>query len=119
MIVKIARDPREFESAFYHSQWRVAVPIQNAIRKRAVVCPDTHGDPPLLAKIDKGRKPLPNPIQLARVLLIGVFADNEFLRIGVIARVDPHLFHPFGRLHCCFGLEMDVGDNRHIAAALT
>ena len=118
VIIQVARDPRELERALDHSQRRVAVPIQDAVRKRAVICPDAHGNPAFLAKIDKWRKALANPIQLRGVLLIGVFADDEFLGVGVVARVNPHLLDPFRSFDRRFRFEMDVGDNRHIAAAL-
>src|SRR5262249_1656682 len=45
-------------------------------------------------------------------------ADDELFRIGVIARVDPHLVHPFCGFHCCLGFEMDICDDRDVAAAL-
>ena len=51
-------------------------------------------------------------------MLVGVFADDELLRVRVIAGVNPHLVYPFGRFHRCVGFEMDVGDDRHIAPAL-
>ena len=72
---------------------------------------------PLLAKLDQRRKALTNPIQLRGVLLVRVFANHEFLRVRVIAGIDPHLLHPFCGFHCCFGFEMDIRDDRHIAAA--
>ena len=87
-------------------------------RKRAVIRPDAHRDAALLAKFDQRRKPLANPRQLGCVLLIGVFADHELLRVGVIAGIDPHLVDPFGRFHRGLGFEMDIRDDRHIAAAL-
>ena len=51
-------------------------------------------------------------------MLIGVLDDLEFLRVGVITRIDPDFVDPFGRFHRRLGLEMNVGNDRHVAAAL-
>ena len=60
MVIEIARNQGEFERALYHSEGRVAVPIQDAIGKRAVIRSNTHRDAAFLAKIYKWRKSLPN-----------------------------------------------------------
>src|SRR5438552_7199398 len=83
-----------------------------------MVGPDPHGNSTLFAKIDKWREPLPDSIQLGRVLFVRIFANEEFLRVGVIAGVDPDFVYPFGRFHRGFGFEMDIGHDWHIAAAL-
>ena len=47
-----------------------------------------------------------------------VYSTNfELLRVGVVAGIDAHLLHPFRRFHRGLGLEMNVGDDRHVAAA--
>ena len=79
MIVQIACDPGKFERAFHHAQRSVAVTIQDAIRKRAVIRSDAHCYPAFFAKIDQRRKTLPNPRQLRPVLLVGILADDELL----------------------------------------
>ena len=79
MVVEITRDPRELERALHHPERCVAVAIHNAVRERAMVRPYSHGDTALLAKIDKRREPLADPIQLRCVLLVGVFANDKFL----------------------------------------
>ena len=118
MIVEIARDPRELERTFHHAEGRVAVAIQDSVRKRAVVCPDPHRDPARVAQPDQRRKALADSLQLRCVLFVRVFADDEFFRICVIARVNSDLLHPFRRFHCGLWLEMNVGHDWHIAAAL-
>ena len=118
MVIQVACYPSKLERAFNHPQRRVAVAIQDAIRKRAVVRSDTHGDPAFHAKIDQRGKPLANTRQLGCVLLIRVFADDELFRIRVIAWVDTHLVHPFCGFHRCLRLKMDIRDDRHIAVAL-
>ena len=40
---------------------------------------------------------------------------GKFLGVGVIAGIDADDLDPFHRFHRGFGLEMDVGDNRHEA----
>src|SRR5438477_9302199 len=80
---------------------------------------DSHGDAALLAKFDQRRESLADPIQLGRVLFVGVFTNNEFLRVGVVARIDPDFVDPVGRFHRRFRFEMNIGHDRHIAAALT
>ena len=42
----------------------------------------------------------------------------EFLGVGVVAGIDSDLVDPFGRFHRGFRFEMDVGHDRHVAAAL-
>ncbi len=75
-------------------------------------------DPALEAEPNERSETLADPRQLGRILLVGVLDDLELLRVGVIARIDPHLLDPLGRFHGGFGFEMDVGHDRHVAAAL-
>ncbi len=117
MIVQVACDPRELERALHHSKGCVAVPIQDAVAQRAMIRADPHGDPAVLAKSDKRRETLANPAQLRSVLLVGVFTDDEFLRVRVVTRIDPHFIDPFRGFHGCFGFEMNVGNDRYIAAS--
>ena len=63
------------------------------------------------------RELLLDALQLGGVLLVGVFLDGEFLRVGVIAGIDADHLDPLRRFQRGFGLEMDVGDDRHEAAA--
>src|SRR5439155_22402615 len=79
VIVEVTRDPRELERALYHSEWRVAVSVQDPIAERAVIRPDAHRDSTLLAKIDQRREALANSAQLRGILLLGVFTDDKFL----------------------------------------
>ena len=83
-----------------------------------MVRPDPHRDRAFFAKVDQGRESLADPIQLGRVLFVRVFANYEFLRVSVIAGVDPDLVHPFSCFHRGFRLKMNIGHDRHLAAAL-
>ena len=84
-----------------------------------MVRPDAHVNAALLAKVDKLRKSLANPAQLSGVLLVRVFANDEFLRIRIVAGIDAHFFHPLRGFHRGFGFEMNVCDDRYIAASVT
>ena len=83
-----------------------------------MVCPNPHGDPALLAKIDKWRKPFANPVQLRFVLLIAVFANQKLFRVRVVARIDSDLVNPLGRFHGRVRFKMDIRNDRHITTAL-
>ena len=78
---------------------------------------DAQGPAQLLAQLDQRREFLLEARQLGGILLGGVLLDGEFLGIGVVARIDPHHLDPFGGLERGLGLEVDVGDNRDVAAA--
>ena len=58
-----------------------------------------------------------NALQLGGVLLVRVFLDRKFFRVGVIAGINAHNFDPLHRFHRRLRFEMDVGDNRHETAA--
>ncbi len=45
-----------------------------------------------------------------------VYSDGEFLRVGVVDRINPDDFHPLHRFHSRFGLEKNVRHDRHDAA---
>ena len=64
------------------------------------------------------REFLLDALQLGGVLLVGVFLGGKFLRVGVIAGIDADNLDPFHGFHRGFGLEMDVGDDRHEAVLL-
>ena len=55
-------------------------------------------------------------LQFRRVLFVVVFLDGEFFGVGIVAGIHADDLDPFHRFHRGFGLEMDVGDNRHVAA---
>ena len=69
-----------------------------------------------LAELDERGKLFPNAGQFRMVLRVRVFADSELLLVRVVAWIDAYLFHPFGRFHGRFRLEVNVCHQRHIAA---
>ena len=111
----LAADAGEFQRALDHAERRVAVAIHDAVGKRAVVRADAQAAVQPFGFKHERREFLFDPLQFSGVLLIGVFLGGKFLGIGVIARIHPHDLDPFHRFHRRFGLEMDVGDNRHEA----
>ena len=119
MVVVLAGDAGEFQRALDHAERRVAVAVHDAIRKRAVVGPDAQRAAVLLAKFHQRRETLADALQFGGVLVVGVFLHREFFRVGVVAGIDAHFLHPLRRLHRGIGLEVDVGDNRHVASTRT
>ena len=118
MIVEFAGDAGEFQRALDHAERRVAVAVHDAIRKRAVICADAHRASVLLAKFHQRREAFANAAQLGFIFGVGVFLDREFFRVGVVAGVDADFLDPLRRLHRGVGFEMNVGDERDVAAAL-
>lgn len=115
MVAVLARDAGELDRALDHAGGRVAEAIHDAVGKRAVVGADAHGDLPRLAQIHQGLERLVDPGQFLLVLVVGVFADGELLLVGEVAGVDAHLLDPLRGLHGGVGLEVDVGDDGHVA----
>ena len=72
----------------------------------------------LLRLDDERREFFLDALQLGGVLLVVVFLDGKFFGVGVVAGIHADDFDPFHRFHRGFGLEMDVGDDRHVAALL-
>ena len=85
--------------------------------KRAVVGPDAHGAAEVQAELHQGRELLLDARQLGGVLLVGVFLDGKLLRVRVIARVDADHLNPLGGFESCIRLEMNIGNDWHVAAA--
>ena len=113
MVVEIAGDAGEFESAFHHAQRRIAITIHDAITERSVIGPDANGDASGLAKRDEWGEPFANPFEFCRVLGIRILNDFELFRVRVIAGIDPDFFDPSGGFKGRLRLEMDVGNDRN------
>ena len=112
---KITGDPGEFQGALHHAERRVAEAVHDPVAERAVVGPDAHRHAALLAELHERGESLPNPLQLGRILGVAVVADVEFLGIGEVPGIDPHLLHPFDSLKRGLRLEVDVGDQGDMA----
>ena len=119
MVVVVTGDAGEFKGAFHHAERGVAVAVHDAVRQRAMVGADPHGAAEILAQQDQRGELLADALEFLVVLGIAVFADGELFLIGVIAGVDADFFDPFGGFEGGVGFEMDVGDERDVAAGGT
>ena len=113
----LAGDPGELERALDHAARRVAVAVHDPVAQRAVIRPDAQRAAELLAEQHERCELLVDPRQLLGILVVRVFLDLKFLLVRVIAGVDPDLLDPLGRFHRRVRLEVDVRDNRDVAAA--
>ena len=118
MEVVLATDAGELQRALHHAKRRVAVTVHDAVAERAVVRADAHGAFQLDGFQHQRRELFLDAPQLFSVLRVGVFFDREFLRVRIVAGIHADDFHPLHRFHRCFRFEMDVRDDRNIAAAL-
>jgi hypothetical protein len=112
-VVVLLADTDELERALHHALGGVAVAVHDPVREGAVVGADAHGDAQLLGPQDQGRESLADPLELSRVLLVGVVALLEPLGVGEVPRVDADLIHVLNREQRQLGGEVDVGDQGH------
>ena len=117
VVAEVAGDAGELERALDHAERGIAVTVHDAVAERAVVRADAHGAAVLLHEKDERREALADALQFGGVLRVGVFDDLEFLRVGVVAGVDADFLDPLRGLQRGLGFEMDVGHDRHAAAA--
>ena len=110
MEIEIPRDPGKLQCALHHAERRVAEAVHDPVAERAVVGPDAHRHSSLKAELHQRGESLTDPLQLGRILDLTVIADIEFLGIGEVAGIDPHLLHPFDSLKRGIRLEVDIGD---------
>ena len=113
MKVVFAADVGELQRALNHAQRGIAEAVHDAVGERAVIRADADGALEPLAFQHERRELFLDTLQFLGVLRVGVFLDGKFLGVGIVAGIDTNDFHPFHRFHRGFGLEMDVGDNRH------
>ena len=67
----------KFESAFNHAERSIAKAVHDPIAQGTVVCPNAHRAPKLLAQSDERCESFFDPLELGRVLLIGVLLDRK------------------------------------------
>ena len=118
MEVAVARDAGKLQRALHHAQRRVAVAVHDAVAQRAVIGADAQGAVARFALIDQWRELLLDPGQLGGILLVGVFADIELFRVGIVAGIDTHHLAPLHSLHRGVRLEVDVRHHWHVRAAV-
>ena len=107
---------RELQRALRHALGGVAVAAHDALGERAVVGADAHGGVVALADVNERGHTLPYPLQLVVVFLLGEL-QLAGIPIRVVAGVDAHLLHQRGGHLGGLGVEVDVGDEGHLAAA--
>ena len=117
MVTLLPGEPGKLQRTFHHAERRVAVAVHDPVAQRTVIRADAHGDAARPAQLDQGREFFPDTPDLGRILFVAVFAHRKFFRVRIVARVDPHLVHPLGRLERRVGLKMNVGHQRNMAAA--
>ncbi len=116
MVAVLARDAGELDGALDHAGGRVAEAVHDAVAERAVVGADAHGDAARLAEVDERLEGLVDAGEFLLVLVVGVLAHGELLFVGEVAGVDTDFLDPLRGFHGGVGLEVDVGDDGHVAA---
>jgi len=115
VVAVLARDAGELDRALDHARGRVAEAVHDAVGKRAVVRADAHGDAARLAEIDQRLEGLVDARELVPRTARRCLDDGELLFVGEVAGIDAHLLDPLRGFHGGVGLEVDVGDDGHIA----
>ncbi len=115
-ILERFADTDELERRLDHSLRSVAVAVQNPVAQRAVVRSDPQGAAVCLQARDERNQPLPDSLDLTRVLGVRVLPNREPLAVGVVSRVDPDLLHIVRRYERGRWREVDVGHERNSEA---
>ena len=115
VVVVFARDAGELERALDHAERRITVTVHDPIAQRTMIGADAHRAIEFLAKLDQRREAFLDAREFRRVLVVRVLFDEEFLGIGVVARIHADLLNPLGRFYRGFGFEMNVRYNRNVA----
>ena len=108
---------QELHHALDHPGSRIAVAAHDAVAQRTVVHAQAHCRVALAAHLDKGQQRLTHALELGVILFLGVLQLLECAcRIYKVPRVDAHTLTHLGGSKCRLGVEMDVGNQRNIAA---
>ena len=117
MEVLLTTDLSELDGRLRHTLRRVAIATHDALRQRAVIGADAHSGVMRLTNLYQRGHPLPYPLQLVLILLLGEL-QLASIAVGVVAGVNAHLLHQRGGHLGGLGVEVDVGHQWHLAAAL-
>jgi hypothetical protein len=117
VVAEFAGYACELERAFDHAERRVAEAVHDAVAQAAVVRADPHRDAAILAERHQRGEALADARNFSGVFGVRVFTDIEFFRVGEVAGIDANLVHPLGGLEGGVWLEMNIGNQRHIAAS--
>mmetsp|Transcript_9669 Transcript_9669/g.19498 ORF Transcript_9669/g.19498 Transcript_9669/m.19498 type:complete len:216 (-) Transcript_9669:309-956(-) len=120
MVVVLAADARELESALHHALRGVSEVAQSARRQRPVIRPDPHRNVVLLALEDQRRERLLDVVQLGLVrgLVVVVLLLEALAAVGEVARIDPNLVKRVRNLHGDLRGKVDVRDKRRLVPLL-
>ncbi|CRH71849.1 Uncharacterised protein [Chlamydia trachomatis] len=92
----------------------------DAVAQATVIHSQSHGSAMTLAQVDKGHQCVANALQLDLVFLGRVGEAFELAgRVDKVAGIDAHLVGHFGCLKSGLGVEMNVGNERHVATCFT
>ena len=108
---------QKLHHALHHTRRSVAVAAHNAVAERAVVHSQTHCRAMLLAYGDKGDERLGYFLYLASIFFVG---EREFFEcsrhVNKVAGIDSHLVGHASGFEGSFGIEVNIGHQRHIVA---
>ena len=77
---------------------------------------DPHGTTEFLATQNKRGKGIVQAFQFLYVLGVAVFADLEFLSVGIVARVDPDFIDVFHCFNGCLGKKVNIRNQGKVEA---
>ena len=116
VITLLTGEAGEFQSTLDHAVRRISETVHDAVGQRAVIGADSHRATEVLAELHQWHELLADALQFLGILGVAVFADFEFLLVGVVARIHADFLDPLGSLHRGVRLEMDIRHQRHAAA---
>ena len=90
--------------------------IHDSVAEAAVVRSDSHGDASRFANLDQRGEAFADASDLGGVFGVRVFADVEFFGVGKISGIDANFLDPASGFEGCLGLEVDIGNERHMAS---
>ena len=117
MVIVALADAHELQRRFHHPLRRVPETVHDAVRQRAVVCADAHGNAVVPELQNQRLEALLDALQLSLIFPIAILALGEPFLVGVVAGVDAHLLHVLRSLESGVGGEVDVGNQRYAHAA--
>ena len=90
--------------------------IHDSIAEAAVIRSDSHGDTPGFTNLDQWGEAFANATDLGGVFGVRVFANVEFFGVSKISGIDANFLDPARRFEGGLGLEVDIGNERHMAS---
>ena len=110
---------QKLHAALHNARRCVAVAAHDAVGERAVVHANAQSRVVLLTDVEQFGKPLFKSCQFGGILLVGVFQVFELsCRVHIVTRIDAHLLHNGSRHIGHIGVEVHVGHQRAVVAAL-